>query len=55
VFSVPVVSVSMSVVLRGAKKLQVNSAFGDILTAAAVDSQIVQSSQANCCWAWPTQ
>jgi hypothetical protein len=34
IFSVPVVSMSMSLVLRGAKKLRVGTAFGDIFTAA---------------------
>jgi hypothetical protein len=36
VFSAPVVSVSMTVVLKGAKKLQVNIAFGSNLTAPDV-------------------
>jgi hypothetical protein len=36
VFSAPVVSVSMSEVVRGVKKLQVNIAFGGRLTAADV-------------------
>jgi hypothetical protein len=35
-FSAPVVSVSMSVVLRGAKKLRVNIAFGGSLIAMDV-------------------
>jgi hypothetical protein len=36
VFSVPIVSVSTSVVLRGAKKLQINISFGGSLTAVDV-------------------
>jgi hypothetical protein len=41
VLSVPVVSVSTSVVLRGAKKLQVNTDFGSILRAADVGTGLV--------------
>jgi hypothetical protein len=41
VFSVPVLSVSMSVVLRSAKKVQVNTAFGGSLTAADVGTDLV--------------
>jgi hypothetical protein len=41
VFSAPVVSVSMSVVLRGAKKLRVDTAFGGSLTAADVGTDLV--------------
>jgi hypothetical protein len=41
VFSAPVVSVSMSVALRGAKKLRVNSDFGGSLTAADVGTGLV--------------
>jgi hypothetical protein len=41
VFSAPVVSVSMSIVLRGAKKLRVNTAFGGSLTAADVGTDLV--------------
>jgi hypothetical protein len=37
-FSPAVVSVSMSVVLRGAKKLQVNTTFGGSLTAAIAET-----------------
>jgi hypothetical protein len=40
-FSVTVVSVSMSVVLRGAKKLQVNTAFGGSLTDTDVGTGLV--------------
>jgi hypothetical protein len=40
VFSAPVVSVSMSVVLRGVKKLRVNTAFGGSLTAADVGTSL---------------
>jgi hypothetical protein len=36
VFSAPVVSVPMSVVVKGAKKLRVNTASGGSLTAADV-------------------
>jgi hypothetical protein len=39
--SAPVVSVSMSVVLRGAQKLRVNAAFGGSLTAADVGTGLV--------------
>jgi hypothetical protein len=41
VFSAPVVSLSMSVVLRGAKKLPVNTAFGGSLTAADVGTDLI--------------
>jgi hypothetical protein len=37
-FSSPVVSVSMSVIVRGAKKLRVNTAFGGNLTALDVET-----------------
>jgi hypothetical protein len=40
-FSAPVVSVSMPGVLRGAKKLRVNTAFGGSLTAADVGTGLV--------------
>jgi hypothetical protein len=40
-FSAPVVSVSISVVLRGAKKLRVNTVFGGSLTAADVGTVLV--------------
>jgi hypothetical protein len=40
-FSTPVVSVSMSVVLRGAKKLQAGTAFGCSFTAADVGTELV--------------
>jgi hypothetical protein len=41
VFSAPAVSVSMSVVLRGAKKLRINTAFGGSLTATDVGTGLV--------------
>jgi hypothetical protein len=41
VFSAPVVTVSMSMVMRGAKKLRVNSAFGSTLTSADVGASFV--------------
>jgi hypothetical protein len=41
VFSAPVVSVSMSVVLRGVKKLRVNTDFGGSLTAADVRAGLI--------------
>jgi hypothetical protein len=44
VFSTLVVFLSMSVVLRGAKKLRVNFTFGGILTAANVGTDLVDSS-----------
>jgi hypothetical protein len=37
----PVVSVSMSVVLRRAKKLRVNTAFGGCLTAVGIGTDLV--------------
>jgi hypothetical protein len=37
---VPVVSVSMSVVVRGVKKLRVNTAFGGTLTPADVGTDL---------------
>jgi hypothetical protein len=40
-FSAPVVSVSMPVVLRGGKKLRVNTTFGVSLTAADVGTGLV--------------
>jgi hypothetical protein len=40
-FCLPVVSASMSVVLRGAKKLRVHTAFGGSLTAADVGTVLV--------------
>jgi hypothetical protein len=44
VFSAPVVSVSMKVVLRSAKKLRVNTAFGSSLTAEDVGTGLVDFS-----------
>jgi hypothetical protein len=41
VFSASIVSMSMSVVLRGAKTLRVNTAFGGSLTAADVGTGLV--------------
>jgi hypothetical protein len=41
VYSAPVVSMSMSVVLRGMKKLQVNTDFGGSLTAVDVGTGLV--------------
>jgi hypothetical protein len=41
VFCAPVVSMSMSVVLRGAKKLRDNTAFGGSLTVADVGTGLV--------------
>jgi hypothetical protein len=41
VFSAPVVSVSISVVLRGAKKLRADIAFGGILKTADVGTGLV--------------
>jgi hypothetical protein len=41
VFSAPVVSVAMSVVLRGAKKMRVNTGFGRTLTDADVGTGLV--------------
>jgi hypothetical protein len=41
VFLAPVISVLMSVVLRDAKKLRVNLAFGGSLTAAGVGTGLV--------------
>jgi hypothetical protein len=41
-FSAPVVSVSMPVVHRGAKKLRVITAFGGILTAADVGTGLIE-------------
>jgi hypothetical protein len=40
-FSAPVVSVFMSVVLKGAKKLRVNADFGGILAAADVGTGLI--------------
>jgi hypothetical protein len=42
VFSAPVVSVSMTVVLRGAKKFRVNTTFGGSLPAADVITDLVE-------------
>jgi hypothetical protein len=42
VFSAPVVSVSMPVVLRGAKKFRVDTAFGGILKVADNGTVLVQ-------------
>jgi hypothetical protein len=41
VFSAPVVSVSMSVVLKDEKNLRVDNAFGGILTASDVGTVLV--------------
>jgi hypothetical protein len=41
VFSAPVVSVSMSLVLRGAKKLRVDTAFGGSLRAVDIEIDLV--------------
>jgi hypothetical protein len=40
-FSVPVVSVSMSLVLRGAKKLRLDTTFGGCLIAVVIGTDFV--------------